>query len=58
MVESKIQARKPINMVFLGETGAGKTTLLTALKDYIEGRTYEERKVTERVFQTLGVSQT
>jgi DNA replication protein DnaC len=44
MVEAKSKPqRKPINMVFLGETGAGKTTLLTALKDYVEGRSFEDR---------------
>jgi type IV secretory pathway ATPase VirB11/archaellum biosynthesis ATPase len=32
--------RKPISLVFVGETGAGKTTLLHALSDYIEGKSF------------------
>ena len=45
-------------MVFLGSTGAGKTTLLTALKDFVQNKSFKDRSVTERVTVKKGVSQT
>jgi Flp pilus assembly CpaF family ATPase len=42
-MEPTLTSRKTINLVFFGETGAGKTTLLAALRDYIEGKLFEER---------------
>lgn len=39
--QGNLTQRKPVNMVFLGETGAGKTTLLAALRDSIEGKSFE-----------------
>lgn len=51
--------RKLTSMVFLGKSGEGKTTLLTALIDHIEGKSFEERSKTKRVFHAArGVSQT
>jgi hypothetical protein len=37
--------------VFLGETGAGKTTLLHALKDYVEDKSFEERRLVKNEFK-------
>jgi GTPase SAR1 family protein len=40
---------KSINLVFIGEAGAGKTTLFTALKDYAEGKSFEERSIMKQL---------
>ena len=40
---------KSLNLVFIGEVGAGKTTLLSALKDYVKGKSFDERSIIKEV---------